>query len=147
MHCLRNTKVGDLCTTFTADQNVARRDIAMNDAAHMCGGESACNLCSNRCRAAWHQRTDAAQHGGEILAVNKLHHDGRRFTLWRNVKHGGNVWVRNDGGGPTFGSEAIGGSGRCCEWCAEHFNSYVAAKCLIGCTEDECRRPFANQLL
>jgi hypothetical protein len=55
--------------------------------------------------------------------------------------------VRNDGGGPTFGSEAIGGSGRCCEWCAEHFNGYVAAKCLIGCTEDECRRPFANQLL
>jgi hypothetical protein len=55
--------------------------------------------------------------------------------------------VRNDGGGPTFGSEAISGSGRCCEWCAEHFNGYVAAKRLIGCTEDECRRPFANQLL
>jgi hypothetical protein len=47
----------------------------MNDAAHMCGGESACNLCSNRCSAAWHQRTDATQHRGEILAVNKLHHN------------------------------------------------------------------------
>jgi hypothetical protein len=55
--------------------------------------------------------------------------------------------MRNDGGGPALGSEAISGSGRCCEWCAEHFNGYVAAKRLIGCTEDECRRPFANQLL
>jgi hypothetical protein len=55
--------------------------------------------------------------------------------------------VCNDGGGPAFGSEAISGSGRCCEWCAEHFNGYVAAQRLIGCTEDECRRPFANQLL
>jgi hypothetical protein len=75
MHRLCNTKVGDLRTTLPADQNVARRDIAMNDAAHMCGGESACNLCSNRCSAAWHQRTDATQHRGEILAVNKLHHN------------------------------------------------------------------------
>jgi hypothetical protein len=62
MHCLRNTEVGDLCTTFTADQNIARGDIAMNDAAHMCRSKSACNLCSNRCSAAWHQWANAPQH-------------------------------------------------------------------------------------
>jgi hypothetical protein len=75
VHRLRDTEVGDLSTPLPADQNVARRDIAMNDASHMCGGESASNLCSNRCSAAWHQRTDATQHGGKVLAINKLHHN------------------------------------------------------------------------
>jgi hypothetical protein len=147
MHRLCDTKVGDLCTPFTIDQNVARRDVAMDNATHMCGCESTSNLRSNCRSAAWHQWPNAAQHGGKVLAINKFHHDGWRFTLWRNVEYGGNIWVRDDGGGATFGAEAISGGGRCCERCAEHLNGHVAAERLISCAEDERSRPFANQLL
>jgi hypothetical protein len=55
--------------------------------------------------------------------------------------------MRDDGGGTTFSAEAVSGGGRCCERCAEHLDGHVAAERLIGCAEDECRRPFANQLL
>jgi hypothetical protein len=147
MHRLRDAKVGDLCATFAVDQNIARRDVAMNDAAHMCGSESTSNLRRNRCSAAWHQWTDASQHGGKIFAVDKLHHDGRRFTLWRNVKHGSHVWMRNDCRGAALGAESVSGGGRCCEWCTKHLDGHVAAERLISCAEDECSRPFANQLL
>jgi hypothetical protein len=119
----------------------------MNDAAHMCRGEPTSDLRSDRCSAAWHKWTNAPQHGGKILAVDKLHHDGWRFTLWRNVEYGGNVWVRDDGGSATFGAEAVSGGGRCCERCAEHLYGHVSAERLIGCTEDECRCTFTNQLL
>jgi hypothetical protein len=119
----------------------------MNDAAHMCCGEPTSNLRSNCRSAAWHQWTDASQHGGKIFAVDKLHHDGWRFALWRNVEYGGNVWMRDDGGGTTFSAEAVSGGGRCCEWCTKHLDSDVAAERLIGCAEDECSRPLANQLL
>jgi hypothetical protein len=73
MHCLRDAKVGDLCATFAVDQNVARRNVAMNDAAHMCGSESTSNLRSNCRSAAWHKWSNAAQHRGEVLTVNKFH--------------------------------------------------------------------------
>jgi hypothetical protein len=55
--------------------------------------------------------------------------------------------MRDDSGGSTFGAEAVSGGGRCCERCAEHLNGHVAAERLIGCAEDECCCPFANQLL
>jgi hypothetical protein len=113
----------------------------------MCGGETTGNLRRNRCSAAWHQWADAPQHRGKILAIDKFHHDGRRFTLWRNVKHSGNVWMRDDGGGAAFGAEAVSGGGRCCERCTEHLDGHVAAERLIRCAEDERSRPFANQLL
>jgi hypothetical protein len=62
MHCLRNTEVGDLCATFTTDQDIARGDIAMNDAAHMCRSKSARHLSGHRCSATWHQWANAPQH-------------------------------------------------------------------------------------
>ena len=83
----------------------------MNDAALMCCGEAARNLCGNGCGATRHERTDAAQHGGKIFAVNKLHDDRRSFTLWSNIKNGGNVRMRNDGGGAPFGAEACRSGG------------------------------------
>jgi hypothetical protein len=86
----------------------------MNNAAHMSGGESTSNLRSNGCSATWHKWADAPQHRGEILTVNKLHHNGWRFTLWCNIKYSGNVWVRDDGGGATLGAEAVSGGTRCC---------------------------------
>jgi hypothetical protein len=55
--------------------------------------------------------------------------------------------VRDDGSGATFSAEAVSGGGRCCERCAKHLDGHVAAERLIGCAEDECRRPFPNQLL
>jgi hypothetical protein len=113
----------------------------------MCSGESTSNLCSNCRSTAWHEWTNAPQHGGEIFSVDKLHHDGWRFTVWRHIKHSGNVGVRDDGGGATFSAEAVSGGGRCCEWRAKHLDGYVATERLIGGAEDKCRRPFPNQLL
>ena len=55
--------------------------------------------------------------------------------------------MRDDGGGATFGAEAVSGCSRCCEWRAEHLNGHVATERLIGGAEDKCRRPFPNQLL
>jgi hypothetical protein len=55
--------------------------------------------------------------------------------------------MRDNRGGATLGAEAVSGSSRCCERSAKDFNGDVASKGLISCTEDECRRPFANQLL
>jgi hypothetical protein len=46
-----NAEVGDLRSPFAADQNVARRNVAVNDAALMCSGEAARNLCGNGCGA------------------------------------------------------------------------------------------------
>jgi hypothetical protein len=147
MHRLCDTKIGDLCTTFAIDQNVPRRHVTMNDAAHMCSGESTSNLCSNCRSTTWHEWTNAPQHGGEIFSVDKLHHDGWRFAFWCNIKHSGNVGVRDDGGGATFSAEAVSGGGRCCERRAKHLNGHVATERLIGGAEDKCRRPFPNQLL
>ena len=119
----------------------------MNDAAHMCCGQSARHLCGNCCGASWHEWSDAAQHRGEIFTVDKLHHNCWRLALWRNVKHSGNVWVRDDCGGSTLGTEAVSGGGRCCEWRAKYLNGHIAAERLIGCAEDEGGCAFANQLL
>jgi hypothetical protein len=55
--------------------------------------------------------------------------------------------VRHDCRGATLGAEAVSSGDRCCEWCAEHLNGYIAAKRLIGGAKDECGCPFANQLL
>jgi hypothetical protein len=113
----------------------------------MCGGKAASNLRSNSCGATWHKWPNASQHGGKIFTVNKLHHDGRRFAIWRNVKYGSHVWMRNDCRSTTFGTESISGGGRCCDWCAEYFNGNVAAERLISGTENKCSSTFANQLL
>jgi len=83
----------------------------VNDAALMRGGEAASNLRRNSCGATRHKWANAAQHGGEIFAVNKLHDDRRGFTFWSNIKDGGNVWMRNDGGGAPFGAEACRSGG------------------------------------
>jgi hypothetical protein len=104
-----NTEVGNLRASFAADQNVARRNVAVNDAALMRCGKAARNLRRNSCGATRHKRADTAQHGGEIFAINKLHDDCWRFTLWSNVKDGGNVRMRNDCGGTPFGAEACSG--------------------------------------
>jgi hypothetical protein len=113
-----NTEVGNLRASFAADQNVARRNVAVNDTALMRCGEAARNLRRNSCGATRHERADSAQHGSEIFAVNKLHDDRRSFALWRNVKDGGNIRMRNDCSGAPFSAEARGCGGRCGECAA-----------------------------
>jgi hypothetical protein len=106
-----DTEVGNLRASFATDQDVARRNVAVNNSALMRSREPTCNLRRNCRCAAWHKWTDASQHRGEIFAVNKLHDDRRRFTFWGNVKDGSNVRVRNDRSGPTYRAEARSGSG------------------------------------
>jgi hypothetical protein len=57
-----DTKVGDLRTPFTANQDVTRRNVAVNDAALMRGGEAARNLRRNSCGATRHKWANATQH-------------------------------------------------------------------------------------
>jgi hypothetical protein len=106
-----DTKVSDLCASFATDQNVARRNVAVNDAALMRGGEAARNLRRNSCSATRYERADTAQHRGEIFAINKFHNNRRSFAFWRNVKDSGNVRMRNDCGGTPLGAEARGSGG------------------------------------
>jgi hypothetical protein len=47
----------------------------MNNAAHMCGGETTRNLSGDGCCTSWNKWTNAPQHRGEVLTVNKLHHN------------------------------------------------------------------------
>jgi len=108
----------------------------MNNAAHMCGGETTRNLGGDGCCTSWNKGANAPQHRGEVLTVNKLHHDRWRFAIRRNVKHGSNVWMRDNSGGSALGTEAIRGSRGCCEWCSKHLNRDIAAERLVGCAED-----------
>jgi hypothetical protein len=119
----------------------------VNDATLMCGGEAARNLRRNRCGSTRHKWADAAQHGGEIFAVNKFHDDRGGFTLWRNIKDGGNVRMRNDCGGAPFGSEERGGGGRCGECTTQDLYGNVTTERLINSAEDKCRSPFADLLM
>jgi hypothetical protein len=57
-----DSEVRDLRTPFATDQNVARRNVAVDDAALMCGGEAARDLRRNSCGATRHERADTAQH-------------------------------------------------------------------------------------
>jgi hypothetical protein len=147
VHCLCNTEVGDLRTTFSIDQDVARRDVAMDDAAHMCSGKSTSDLRGNGCCTTRDKRTHSSQHGGQVLAVDELHDDGWGFAIRRNVEDGGNIRVCDDCGGASLGAESISGGTRCCERRAQHLYGYVAAERLIGCAKDECSGPFTDQLL
>jgi hypothetical protein len=113
-----NTEVGNLRASFAADQNVARRNVAVNDAALMRCGKAARNLRRNSCGATRHKRADTAEHRGEIFTVNELHDDRWRFTFWRNVKDSGNIRMRNDCSGAPFSAEARGCGGRCGECAA-----------------------------
>jgi hypothetical protein len=108
---VRDAEVGDLRASLATNEDVARRDIAVNDAALMCGGEPARNLRRNSCSATWHKWADTSEHRGEIFAVNKLHDDCRSFTFWGYVEDCGNVRVRDDRGGAPFRAEARSGSG------------------------------------
>jgi hypothetical protein len=119
----------------------------MNDAAHVCCGETTCDLRRNCCSPAWHQGPYAPKHRGKVFSIDKLHHDGRRFTLWSNIEHSGDVRMRDNCGGTTFGAETIGCSGRRCKRCAKDLDGDVSPERLIGSAENEGSRPFANQLL
>jgi hypothetical protein len=142
-----NTEVGNLRASFAADQNVARRNVAVNNAALMRCGKAARNLRRNSCGATRHKRADTAEHRGEIFTVNKLHDDRRSFALWRNVKDGGNVRMRNDCGGAPFSAEARGCGGRCGECAAQDLHRNVATERLIYCAEDECCSTFTDLLV
>ena len=89
--------------------------------------------CRGTARNEW---ANAPQHGGEIFSVDKLHHDCGRFTLWCNVKDGGDIRVRNYRCGAALGAETISGCIRCCERCAKHLDRHVATERLIRCAED-----------
>jgi hypothetical protein len=119
----------------------------VNNAALMRGGEAARNLRRNSCGATRHKWANAAQHGGEIFAINKLHNDRWRFTLWSNVKDGGNVRMRNDCGGTPFGAETRSGGRRCGECATQDLHGNVATERLIYRAEDECCSTFADLLV
>jgi hypothetical protein len=142
-----NTEVGNLRASFAADQNVARRNVAVNDAALMRCGKAARNLRRNSCGATRHKRADTAEHRGEIFTVNELHDDRWSFTLWSNVKDGGNVRMRNDCGGAPFSAEARGGGGRCGECAAQDLHGNVTTERLIYRAEDECCSTFTDLLV
>jgi hypothetical protein len=142
-----NTEVGNLRAAFATDQDVARRDVAVNDAALMRCGKAASNLRRNSCGATRHERANTTQHGGEIFTINELHDDRWSFTLWRNVKDSGNIWVRNDCGGTPFGAEARSGGGRCGECTAQDLYGNVTTERLIYCAEDECCSTFTDLLV
>ena len=144
---MSDTEVGDLRTPFATNQNVARRNVAVTDAALMRGGEAARNLRRNSCGATRHKRANAAQHGGEIFAVNKFHDDRWSFTLWRNVKDGGNVRMRDDCGSAPFGAEARGGGGRCCKCTAQNLDGNIATERLIYRAKNKCCSTFADLLV
>jgi len=116
----------------------------VDDSALMRGGEAARNLRRNSCGATRHEWSNAAQHGGEIFTVNKFHDDRRSFTLWCNVKDGGNVRMRNDCGGTPFGAEARGGGRRCGECATQDLHGNVATECFIYRAEDECCSTFTD---
>jgi hypothetical protein len=119
----------------------------VNDATLMRCGKATSNLRRNSCGATWHERADTAQHGGEIFTVNEFHDDRRRFTFWCYVKDGGDVRMRNDCGGTSFGAEARGSGRRCSECATQDLYCNVATKCLIDGAKDESCSTFADLLV
>ena len=139
-----DSEIGDLRAPLTADQDVSRREITVDDPACMRSGESARNLRGDRSGTAWHERTDATQHRGEIFAVDELHDDRRRLALGGDIEHCGDVWMRDDRGGATLGAESRGGRWDCGECGAKDFHRHVSTERFVGGAEDGCRGAFAD---
>jgi hypothetical protein len=59
---VRDSEVCDLRPPFASNQDVARRDVAVDDAALVRGGKSARDLRRNCSGASGHERTNATQH-------------------------------------------------------------------------------------
>jgi hypothetical protein len=119
----------------------------VNDPALMRCCQSASNLCRDCRRSARNEWSNASQHGGEIFSINKFHDDRWRIALGGHVKHGGNVWVRNDRCGAALCAESRGGIRRCGECATEHLHRYISTEHFVGGTENRGCSAFTDLFL
>src|SRR5262249_48538562 len=100
------TEVEQLYLPVTADKDVVRLEVAMDDAAVVRGGESASDLhrVVERCRERKRRRPDPRP---ERFSVEKFDGDLRNAVVAANVVDGEDVRVREGGHGAGFASEPL----------------------------------------
>src|SRR6185369_11000155 len=100
------SEVEDFDLTARRDHDVAGFDIAMNDAARVCGGERICSLQRYRQCAFERQRTTIHELP-HVFPFNVLHGNEVNAVYLVEVENGADVWMIEGGSEPGFAFETL----------------------------------------
>ncbi len=101
-------EVGDHRATIGRQQDVARLDVAMDDAADVGDREAACDIETDPGGLPWCESAAALEAGGEVLALDELHDEVWLVTVGAGVQARDDVGVAQHRRGEGLAAEPLG---------------------------------------